>query len=176
MAFEKDAARRDFLKSFGAAGLASVVRPENQAASTASSPGGTAPSATHRGSQISYPRTFTGAALKMISFPLGGIGAGSIGLGGRGQLRDWEIFNRPDQGNSPQYALPSIWVKPQGGKASAHILESRIEMPYQGQDGLGSKNAPGLSRLQAATFTGVFPRARIDFHDDRLPVKIRLEA
>ncbi|MCU1252109.1 MAG: hypothetical protein JWQ49_5138 [Edaphobacter sp.] len=36
--------------------------------------------------------------LKTISFPLGGVAAGSLGLGGRGQLRDWEIFNRPNKG------------------------------------------------------------------------------
>ena len=47
----------------------------------------------------------------MISFPLGGVGAGSIGLGGRGQLQEWWIFNRPDKGKSPQYAFPAIWVE-----------------------------------------------------------------
>ena len=34
---------------------------------------------------------------KMISFPLGGIGSGCIGLAGNGQLIDWEIFNRPNK-------------------------------------------------------------------------------
>jgi uncharacterized protein (DUF608 family) len=38
----------------------------------------------------------------MLAFPLGGIGTGSISLGGRGQLRDWEIYNRPDKGRAPQ--------------------------------------------------------------------------
>jgi uncharacterized protein (DUF608 family) len=126
--------------------------------------------------EIHYPRTLSGRHLKMISFPLGGIGAGSIGLGGRGQLRDWEIFNRPDQGYSPQYAFASLWVQQQGQAPIAHVLESRIEEPYAGEEGLGSQNAPGLSRLQAATMTGEFPRARIDFEDNRLPVKISLEA
>ena len=57
---------------------------------------------------IEYPRRFRGRQLKMISFPLGGVAAGSIGLGGRGQLRDWEIFNRPNQGFRPRYAFPSM--------------------------------------------------------------------
>ena len=43
-------------------------------------------------------RSFEGAALKEIAFPLGGIGTGTVSLGGRGQLRDWEIFNRPGKG------------------------------------------------------------------------------
>ncbi len=112
----------------------------------------------------------------MLSFPLGGIGAGSMGLGGRGQLRDWEIFNRADKGNSLLYAFPSIWVQPEGSPHVAHVLESRIETPYEGQDGLGSRNAPGLSRLQGATFIGEFPKAHIAFRDNRLPLKITLDA
>ena len=42
---------------------------------------------------------YTGEHLRAISFPLGGIGTGSIGLRGNGQLFDWEIFNRPDKGS-----------------------------------------------------------------------------
>lgn len=167
MSAENDPDRRDFLKSFGMTGVATLSGGTSAAAlpENAISP-----------DSISYPRTFSGPALKMISFPMGGIGAGSIGLGGRGQLRDWEIFNRPDKGNSPQYAFASIWVKPDGGAAMAHVLEAALETPYEGQDGLGSKNAPGLSRLQGAVFTGEFPQARIDFHDTRLPIRVSLEA
>lgn len=112
----------------------------------------------------------------MIAFPLGGVAAGSISLGGRGQLRDWEIFNKPDKGASPAYAFPSIWV--QTGKATplARVLEARIQPPYEGQSGLGFRNVPGLERLDSATFTGEFPLARIDFHDTTMPVRVRLEA
>lgn len=81
--------------------------------------------------EIPYPRVFEGRRLKMISFPLGGVAAGSLGLGGRGQLRDWEIFNRPNQGGSPAYAFPSIWIQSGNSKPIAHVLESRILPPYQ---------------------------------------------
>lgn len=173
---EHGSGRRDFLKTFGVAGLASAGSGAPKDTSSAWPPAAAVETANGHPETMSYPRTFTGPALKMISFPLGGIGAGSIGLGGRGQLRDWEIFNRPDKGNSPQYALASIWIARPGQKPQAHVLEARIEKPYEGQDGLGSQNAPGLSRLQAATFTGEFPQARIDFHDDRLPVQVSLAA
>jgi hypothetical protein len=56
--------------------------------------------------RIAFPRIFSGDQLKMLAFPLGGVAAGSLALGGRGQLRDWEIFNRPNKGFSPQYAFP----------------------------------------------------------------------
>ena len=33
--------------------------------------------------------------LYRIALPLGGIGTGTVSLGGRGELRDWEIMNVP---------------------------------------------------------------------------------
>jgi uncharacterized protein (DUF608 family) len=123
-----------------------------------------------------YARAFSGRQLAMIAFPLGGVAAGSVSLGGRGQLRDWEIFNRPDKGNNLAYALPSIWAQVGDAKPVAHVLEARYLPPYEGEDGLGSRNAPGLSRLGGARFTGEFPLARIDFSDDSLPVAVSLEA
>ncbi len=125
---------------------------------------------------IQWPRKFTGRQLQQIAFPLGGVAAGSICLGGRGQLRDWEIYNRPDKGNQPGYVMPSIWVQLPGKKPVAKVAEARYQPPYEGQNGLGSNNAPGLPRLESAVFTGQYPLARIDFRDRRLPVKLALEA
>ncbi len=112
----------------------------------------------------------------MIAFPLGGVGAGSIALGGRGQLRDWEMFNRPNKGFRPSYVFPAIWAQVGAAKPVARVLESRILPPYEGSSGLGSDNAPGLSRLASARFTGEFPLAHIDFEDHELPVRVSLEA
>jgi non-lysosomal glucosylceramidase len=132
--------------------------------------------AAESGERIRYPRTYSGRQLAMIAFPLGGIGTGSISLGGRGQLRDWEIFNRPDKGRSPNYAFPSIWVKRGNSKPVARVLEARLMPPYAGSSGLGSGNAPGLSRLAGAAFTGEFPVAHIAFQDASLPVHVTLDA
>lgn len=177
--------RRQFLKqaaavvgaaapvgSFGAT-LASPVFAEQQTKSKVHA--GSAHD-THTPVEISYPRVFRGRQLKMIAFPLGGVAAGSLSLGGRGQLRDWEIFNRPNKGFSPSYAFPAIWVQSGVQKPIAHVLESRILPPYEGQDGLGSNNSPGMSRLKEATFTGEFPLAHLQFEDKRLPVKVELDA
>ncbi len=113
----------------------------------------------------------------MIAFPLGGIGTGTVSLGGRGQLRDWEIFNRPDKGNELSYAFPAIWAKVGEREPVARVLESRLQPPYErNSSGLGSDNAPGLPRLAEATFTGAYPFARIAFADPQLPVEVRLEA
>jgi non-lysosomal glucosylceramidase len=161
--------RRGFIKGIVAGvslpGLAPLAAAQAQRAAT-----------TEPTERIRYPRTYSGRQLAMIAFPLGGIGTGSISLGGRGQLRDWEIFNRPDKGRSPSYAFPSIWAKRSNAKPVARVLEARLMPPYAGSSGLGSDNAPGLSRLAGATFTGEFPVARIAFQDASLPVRVTLEA
>jgi non-lysosomal glucosylceramidase len=170
--------RRDFLKQ--AAGVIGAATQSGHwtgvAQAQANSGHNAGPGHSLGETEISYPRVFEGRQLKMISFPLGGVAAGSLGLGGRGQLRDWEIFNRPNQGGSPAYAFPAIWIQSGNSKPIAHVLESRILPPYQGDSGLGSNNAPGLSRLQGAKFTGQYPLAHIEFEDRRLPVKVELEA
>jgi len=153
----KPTGRRGFLKSVAAAGALPQVRVTG-AEGSAHAP-------------IEYPRKFSGRQLAMLAFPLGGVGAGSVCLGGRGQLRDWEIFNKPDKGRSPAYAFASISC----GKVT-RVLEARILPPYEGSSGLGSANVPGLPRLAGAIFTGEFPLARIDFEDSDLPVRVALEA
>jgi non-lysosomal glucosylceramidase len=167
--------RRNFLKrAAGAMGAATLA--ERGPALGAGQESHTAEERTQAAGDQSYPRQFHGRQLRMISFPLGGVAAGSIGLGGRGQLVDWEIFNRPNKGFRPLYAFPAIWAKAEGGEPVARVLESRIQPPYEGPDGLGSRNVPGLSRLESATFTGEFPLAHIDFEDRSLPVKVALDA
>ncbi|MCC6858304.1 MAG: hypothetical protein IT158_07080 [Bryobacterales bacterium] len=160
--------RRAFLKTVGLSGAAAAQRGAQGQAPQ--------PTGVQASPAVRYPRTFTGRRLAMLAFPLGGVGAGSISLGGRGQLRDWEVFNRADKGLSPSYAFASLWARAGGGKPAARVLEARLMPPYEGATGLGSRNAPGLRRFESATFTGEYPLARIDFRDRRVPVKASLEA
>jgi uncharacterized protein (DUF608 family) len=167
--------RRTFLKAAGATPV--VAAASNQLPAEAAPPVATpAASPATAPNSVNWPRQFTGEQLSMIAFPLGGIAAGSIALGGRGQLRDWEIFNRPEKGNAPPYAYASIWAQLEGRKPVAKVAESRIGAPYEGASGLGSNNSPGLQRLDSAVFTGAYPMAHIDFTDRRLPVRLSLEA
>ncbi|MGI8988975.1 MAG: GH116 family glycosyl-hydrolase [Bryobacteraceae bacterium] len=165
---DKELLRRAFLQQAGL-GSAAIAQSNHK---TSPPPSGSVDGT----GAIAFPRIFTGRHLAMIAFPLGGVGAGSVSLGGRGQLRDWEIFNKADKGNNLSYALPSIWVKTGNADPVARVLEARYQPPYEGQNGLGSQNAPGLSRIASARFIGEFPLARIDFEDDSLPVRVSLEA
>src|SRR5579863_7636849 len=172
--------RRKFLKTvaFGAGGLALPGQSPGAAGMGSGGPSHEESSgkAASAGKAIAYPRVFREDHRRMLAFPLGGVGAGSISLGGRGDLREWWIFNRPDKGNAPQYAFPAIWAKAAGEPAVVRVLEARYLPPYEGSSGLGSDNAPGLPRLESSVFTGEFPLARIDFEDARLPVRVALEA
>ncbi|MGZ4886760.1 MAG: GH116 family glycosyl-hydrolase, partial [Candidatus Aminicenantales bacterium] len=71
---------------------------------------------------LGVQRVFEGAALKEIAFPLGGIGTGIVSLGGRGNLRDWEIFNRPGKGVNLPFTFFALYFE-QEGKKLVRVLE-----------------------------------------------------
>src|SRR5580700_1299224 len=116
--------RRTFLKQVALVGAATKAGAQVADPNAAHEPTPSAP-------EIAFPRVFTGRHLTAIAFPLGGVCAGCLSLGGRGQLRDWEIFNRPDKGNAPAYAFPAIWAQAGNRKPVARVLESRIQPPFE---------------------------------------------
>jgi len=120
-------------------------------------------------------RAFEGGSLSQIAFPIGGIGTGTVSLGGRGNLRDWEIFNRPGKGKNLPYTFFSIWFKKGDEAPVSRVLESRILPPYQGDYGVPWSQVPGLPRLAKARFIGEYPFARV-FFEDSIPLEISLEA
>jgi uncharacterized protein (DUF608 family) len=122
-------------------------------------------------------RTFSGLALQEIAFPIGGIGTGSISLGGRGDLRDWEIFNKPDKGSRLDFSFFALWAQQDGKKPIARVLERQVMPPYRGGGhGVPQRLLSGLPRLEEAEFTGEYPFATIRFKDRNLPVRVELEA
>ncbi len=121
-------------------------------------------------------RRFSGRQLREIAFPLGGIGTGTVSLGGRGQLRDWEIFNRPGKGFVMPFSFATLWVEQKGEPPLTRVLESRLQPPYSSGGGLPFEQAAGLPRLERAIFTGAYPFARIEFADAQLPISVALEA
>jgi len=120
-------------------------------------------------------RTFKGQSLSQIAFPLGGIGTGTVSLGGRGNLQDWEIFNRPAKGLNLPFTFFAIRVKNNDGYL-AKVLESRLLPPYTSSHGLPNSRVSGLPRLDSASFRGEYPFAYIEFSDRDLPLEIKLEA
>ena len=127
-------------------------------------------------------RTLTGKHLDTVAFPLGGLGTGTVSLGGRGNLRDWEIFNNPGKGRDVTPAFFALWCKPAGGKATARVLEREPlppfmdRMTYAGGHGLRRSGLPGLPRFREITFRGEYPFARLKMKDPAIPLGVELEA
>ena len=111
-----------------------------------------------------------------VAFPLGGIGTGNVSLGARGELRDWEIFNRPAKGNILPNTFFAIRVQAEGDEAISRVLEGRLQPPHTLSHGYHPATAAGLPRLDKATFRGEYPFAHITFEDPNLPVRVELEA
>ena len=122
-------------------------------------------------------RTYAGASLAQIVFPLGGIGTGSVGLTGVGGLTNWEIFGRPNFGGALPRTFPIIWAKEKGKEAVCRILQGPVTPPHVGT-GMGDphENGEGFPHMDSCTFKGEYPFAWIDFASRKLPVKVRLEA
>lgn len=128
---------------------------------------------------------FTGEYLEAISFPLGGIGTGSIGLGGDGRLIDWEIFNRPSKGSINGYTHFAIRAIKDGNIISA-VLNGDISKDYMGQYqkskftgygfGPNCRKMCGFPHFEHVEFDGEFPVANINFKDKRFPADIRMTA
>jgi non-lysosomal glucosylceramidase len=111
-----------------------------------------------------------------IALPLGGIGTGTVSLGGRGDLRDWEIVNRPAKGFAPKNAFFAIRTVTDSGPAVARALEGALPTGlYEGWSGSPVSNA-GLPRFREYSFESTYPFGRIRLNDPDIPVDVWLEA
>ncbi len=122
------------------------------------------------GSQRSYGPEATQAA-----FLLGGIGTGNVSVGSRGELRDWEIFNRSGKGQRMPYGFFSIAVK-RGEKVETRVLEGRLVPPYAESHGFHPSTTAGLPRFTHSNLRGEYPLCWVTLHDDALPIDVTLEA
>ena len=129
---------------------------------------------------------YRGAKTGQISFPLGGIGTGSIGLAGNGRLIDWEIFNRPNKGSVNGFSHFAVKVEKGEQLVDARILHGDLTAPYQGElqgnrfssFGWGPRREylTGLPHFQSVDFRGEYPLAELTYHDDTFPGQVQLQA
>ncbi len=131
---------------------------------------------------------YKGNYLREISFPLGGIGSGSIGLEGNGSLSDWEIFNRPDKGSINGYTHIAVKVKTKEG-TFVKLLNSDSEKELSGRytksvhsatgsfgQGADRYHMSGFPHFKSCEFKGEFPIAELTFTDESFPGKVLLRA
>ncbi len=114
-----------------------------------------------------------------IALPLGGIGTGNVSLGGRGELRDWEIMNKPGIGystatkgnNAPFF---TIFVKPEGEPSVTRALIGPVHpTEYQHYEGR-PVNQHGFPRFAEASFDASYPVGMVNLSDKTMPVSVRI--
>ncbi len=125
---------------------------------------------------------YTGVKTKEISFPLGGIGSGSIGIGGDGRFIDWEIFNKPSKGSLNGYSHFAVKAVSKN-RTVTKILNGDLLKDFTGQFsvrnfGMGpsGNTLAGFPHFKYVEFEGEFPMATLTFSDDDFPGKVILTA
>jgi uncharacterized protein (DUF608 family) len=119
--------------------------------------------------------------LARIALPLGGIGTGTVSLGGRGDLRDWEIMNRPAKGFVPymgQRTGPffAIHAQTAAGKSATRALEGPLTFSeYEESHGSTAINH-GLPRFRYCAFAAAYPFGQVMLSDPEVPVDVCIEA
>ena len=127
---------------------------------------------------------YTKEKTKRISFPLGGIGTGCIGLAGNGELKDWEIFNRPNKNTRNGYSHFAIKATV-GGKRVLKVLQGDtaenlmgLSCASNGYYGFGfgphQNTMGGYPHFRDVAFDGTFPLANLTFTDPDFPATVRL--
>jgi uncharacterized protein (DUF608 family) len=134
--------------------------------------------------QTPFLKEYSGQNLDRVALPLGGIGTGTVSLGGRGDLRDWEIMSRPGKGYSPSitwdlapvHPFLAVRARPKGGDAVAKLLEGPLADSFaDGPMGTTATNH-GMPRFREARFTTAYPFGQVHLSDRDFPLKARIEA
>jgi len=115
-----------------------------------------------------------------IALPIGGIGTGTVSLGGRGDLRDWEIMNRTAKGFVPRRGASgpffALFAKTADGRTITRAIEGVIDVSgYEESHGSTVPNH-GLPRFRKCSFATAYPFGMVCLSDADVPVDVRIEA
>ncbi len=120
--------------------------------------------------------SYEGAHLGRVALPLGGIGTGTVSLGGRGDLHDFEIVNRPAKDFTPAHAFFALQVTTATGETVARCLEGPLpDALFEGDEGSRAPNH-GLPRFRSCRFEAAYPLGVVHLSDPDIPVAVRIEA
>ncbi|ANO50576.1 GH116 family glycosyl-hydrolase [Woeseia oceani] len=124
--------------------------------------------------------SYTGPHLRNIAMPLGGMGAGSVSIGGSGDLRDFELFNKPSKGFVPSSLdiAPCVMmhISKAGSGSELRLIEGPVDSAdYQGSVGCRRPNH-GIPRFRECRFDAAYPLAQVHLTDDDVPVSVTMQA
>ncbi len=127
-----------------------------------------------------YNGTYENGRHERIVYPLGGIGAGMLGLEGTGALSHVSLRGKPDLHNQP---LLFSTVTVLGDKPEARVLEGPVPSwkifdarsgPHGGAAGGQNGRPYGLPRMRECSFVSRFPFGHVRMDDDSLPIRVEL--
>lgn len=129
---------------------------------------------------------YTGKHTSQISFPLGGIGTGCIGLGGNGSLLDVEIKNRPNKNTTAEFTHFAIKAEDEKEVLDARIIQGDWEQTYIGYPerprytgyGFGPDRGTmaGFPHFETVNFCGEYPIATLQFGHQKFPGNLEMTA
>jgi len=99
--------------------------------------------------------------LSAVRLPLGGIGAGTIQINGKGEREVWQIFNNYQHVTIPN-SFFSVRAKVAGDEAVVRAMQTTAVGPF--------------AAMKELTFRGEYPFAWYEFEDGDVPAKVSLEA
>ncbi|MFA5814550.1 MAG: GH116 family glycosyl-hydrolase [Bacteroidales bacterium] len=115
-----------------------------------------------------------------IALPIGGIGTGTVSLGGRGNLQDWEIMSRPAKGYNPgtgreNSAFFTLFTEIDG-KKDLRLLEGPVPFYlYEGNSGAIATNH-GLPRFKEVSFEAAYPFGQVNLKTPQVPIEVKIKA
>jgi non-lysosomal glucosylceramidase len=132
--------------------------------------------------QFSYSAEYR----RYLAVPLGGIGTGTLALGGTGVLKQWQIHNQGNHlGHLPHsfFALRALSVEPplsvcrvlespppEPGENRTPNVNDDLDSPY------GRVRENWFPLVQSTVAEAQYPFVRIKYIDDALPADVSLEA
>lgn len=129
---------------------------------------------------------FNGENLRKVAMPIGGIGTGTVSIGGRGNLMDWEIMSQGALVFIPKFNIHyaatavapffAIRTKHPDGEIQARLLEGPLNTPnIDGDWGCNELNG-SFPRFAKSLFEGAYPLAQVRLWDSKMPIKVNIKA
>ncbi|MBV6457651.1 MAG: hypothetical protein HONBIEJF_00768 [Fimbriimonadaceae bacterium] len=161
--------RRDLLKVSGSAVLAAGV----PAIVKADRPPQRRPNLMERGS----PEVYSGEELKYIGMPIGGCFAGTVYLGGDGQLWNWDIFNEGKFGAVDRQNVMYMGESLHAGGGANYVDPQTQKSPFNQRFRLLADVGGWRSvRFGDVRFRGEYPVGKVTYGAGDADVTMELEA
>ena len=118
--------------------------------------------------------------LSRIALPIGGIGTGTVSLTGTGELRDWEIMNKPAKGfngtptanSAPFFAI--FVENGEGNKYIKGLMGPVRPEDYEDMRGRKAYNH-GIPRFKNGSFETAYPFGVVNLSDSGMPVDVQIK-